>query len=607
MEKTISDLPNVIRNFVTQPQRHEEYSLSASASMVNMREIRDFNDAEGPNDQPVNARGRHLVNGYYYGSSTLVSLLGEIRSLLEVLVKNNTDRALGNGGFVPSQSLEECVTIISNISKFSVLDDRLEFSSDGLPLNLPPKGLLDALIEPYFSQIDCILPIFRKEKVCEAVWKEYEADAHEPNGAWLLCFNNMIVQTLEARSFSSQTQVSVEDWSSSAYSSAMEADLSHPFLVNSRRGLDKLERFLEPKLVNVQALISMCLVALGNFEYKLATLLLHQACFVAKSMGLHQQNAISRCQNPDEEIERINVFWTLYVTDKTISLTTGNSGCLSLHDCDVDLPERDVSNPYLGYVLARIELACIQEDCYRELFSTKALKQDNAERSARILSINHKLDLWAKRHLSFCGGDQAKSDSAQDYSNTAISYYLHSTRVLTQGSSQEANQRNWCREDARICIYLFQKMIRESTTMSNAVILRQIVQDRPLVPFFTLFASVIQDPSSEDSVRDTQLMHLALELLETFHHSNKMHDYTQKLLLVASSCCEVATTIIRSHCFAGMPVSHRMDTCDFPLINRKNPDVNAPPSWEQSPLLFSSLDLPEEPSHWTSPLGDRYP
>ena len=116
---------------------------------------------------------------------------------------------------------------------------------------------------------------------------------------------------------------------------------------------------------------------------------------------------------------------------------------------------------------------------------------------------------------------------------------------------------------------------------------------------------------SEDSAKDTQLMHLALEVLETFHHSNKMHHYTQKLLLVVSSCCQVATAIIPTRngdAFPGMTFSDRMDTCDFPvsddLLNRKDavdPDVIAPPSWagsEQSPLLFSALDLPGEPHNW---------
>ena len=251
MERTISDLPNIIRNFVAQPPPQQDFSLSASASIINT-EI-----SKAPNDQSTNSMGRHLVDEQYYGSSSLVSLLGEIRFLLEDLVKNNAGRGLDDGGPIPSQSLVECVSTTGNISKMSVVDDRLDLSSDGLPLTLPPKGLLDALIEPYFSQINCIMPIFRKEKVCEAVRKEYEAGTHNSNGAWLLCLNNMIVQTLEARSFSSQTQSSTNDRSSSAYSSAMEVELLRPFLVNSRRGLVKLERFLEPKLVNVQALISM--------------------------------------------------------------------------------------------------------------------------------------------------------------------------------------------------------------------------------------------------------------------------------------------------------------------------------------------------------------
>ena len=274
MEKTISDLPSLIRNSVSQSSTHPDFSLSASASVL-APERSTWDNPEDPNDPSANARGRHLVDEQYYGSSSLVSLLGEINSLLEALVKDNADRALADGGPLPNQSLVECVAILSNISKNSVVDDRLDLSSDGLPLTLPPKGLLDALIEPYFSQINCILPIFRKDKVCEAVRKEYEAGPHKTHGAWLLCFNNMIVQTLEARSFSSQTLSSTDDRSSSAYSSAMEVELLRPFLVNSRRGLEKLERFLEPKLVNVQALISMVgdySLSWYHFDYPMAWL-----------------------------------------------------------------------------------------------------------------------------------------------------------------------------------------------------------------------------------------------------------------------------------------------------------------------------------------------
>ena len=112
-------------------------------------------------------------------------------------------------------------------------------------------------------------------------------------------------------------------------------------------------------------------------------------------------------------------------------------------------------------------------------------------------------------------------------------------------------------------------------------------------------------------------MHLGLEVLEAFHHSNKMHDYTQKLLLVASSCCQVATAIIRSRnndAFPAMPFPDHMDTCDFPVSNDimsqkdgVDSDANAPPSWvgsEQSPLLFSALDLPEESNTWNSRSAD---
>ena len=197
----------------------------------------------------------HIVNKQYYGSSSLLSLLREIQSLLQNYMRDDQDRRINTSVMSQDESLEEFLTITQNLANSMTTNSSMDLSNDGLSLVLPHKGLLDAFIEPYFSQINWMLPVFRKDVFCDNVRKIYAGDPRQADSAWIVCFNIIILQTLNARAldlsrkFGSRAGNSIGD--------AMEAELARSFILNARPGLDKLERFLEPRLVNVQALISM--------------------------------------------------------------------------------------------------------------------------------------------------------------------------------------------------------------------------------------------------------------------------------------------------------------------------------------------------------------
>lgn len=253
IDETISDFKSIIEGITTKLSPLNP-SVS-SVSIVEQNEAGDLGRVESLSDQSALTTIRHLVNEQYYGSSSLVSLLSEIQSLLEDRVREDEDCSMGDGVVGSDESLGECLAVMGDIAKSLIVDDPLDLSNDGLPLALPPKGLLDAFIEPYFNQVNWMLPVFRKDAFCENVRKNYEAGSGKANSAWILCFNNVILQTMNVRAlgFSSKP----EDMESNMHGDAMEAELLRPFLINSRRGLNKLERFVEPKLINVQELISM--------------------------------------------------------------------------------------------------------------------------------------------------------------------------------------------------------------------------------------------------------------------------------------------------------------------------------------------------------------
>ena len=235
-----------------------------SVSMVKLGDASRSEMSESRDQQPAFAKHRHLINEQYYGPSSLVACLGEIKLLLADRVKKAEENNTNQGPFSQEEDLEALFSIMKSITSFSIEDDPLDLSSDGIPLALPPKGLLDALIEPYFNQANWLFPVFRKEVFGKSVREAYEVGPAKTDSAWVVCFNNLIVQTLKARTLGSSSQLSSEDGAShNMYNDAMEVELLRPFLVNSRRGLEKLERFLEPRLVNVQALISM----VGYFPY----------------------------------------------------------------------------------------------------------------------------------------------------------------------------------------------------------------------------------------------------------------------------------------------------------------------------------------------------
>lgn len=319
-------------------------------------------------------------------------------------------------------------------------------------------------------------------------------------------------------------------------------------------------------------------------------------------------------QSTGEALERNYVFWALYVIDKMISTNLGVPCCFPSFDCNVELPKNDPTNPYLKHLVARIELAGIQEDTYRCLYSSQAYRRGHVERKGQIARLDRELALWASNNKKLCtnGVTRIKGSPSNDsHANTALSYFYYSTRILVHRAGNESSDQHQCRENARACLQIFARLNRESASIESAIVSRQIIRDHPLVPFFVLFANVIQDSPSEDSAQDLHLMLLATDVLQHMEHSPEGRSYIPQLLLVASSCCEAAGAIIRKSSILSSPHSTQSfgingaapsSTNNGVINGGVDPWAVDSRLWTSvvpgSPTLTAMVDPPEVPENW---------
>jgi hypothetical protein len=122
--------------------------------------------------------------------------------------------------------------------------------SDGVLPSLPPRELLEACLETYFTCLSPILPIYDRQSVVSAIEEQYGPMINNPDPAWVISFSNILLQTLDAK-------YSAAAKSSPFSHNVLEEELIKSLVLNSRRGYNNFERLLRPQLANVQALLSM--------------------------------------------------------------------------------------------------------------------------------------------------------------------------------------------------------------------------------------------------------------------------------------------------------------------------------------------------------------
>ncbi|KAE8551010.1 hypothetical protein EYB25_007242 [Talaromyces marneffei] len=289
-------------------------------------------------------------------------------------------------------SLRECV--VQAERKIDLLvGQREELIKDRSPPTMPPFAILDAMIEPYFTTINHNFPIWTKERFNQLAIAMRQSESSEKDLASIICCNNLILMALSANSLCSHRVKSPQIKQAQKISS-IDFDVIEGFLTNAKRALNNLDQVVSPRVINVQALLSLFLVAQEFLSVGICETLFTLAVRCAKSIGVHQWHSLQG-QISDEDIkERRNISYCLYVLDKTICWTAGSSPNIPISEVQLDSSLMAFGDSIASHLAAKAELAKIEETIYLEVYASQ-VQVKTAEQVRRIATtILSRLQAW---------------------------------------------------------------------------------------------------------------------------------------------------------------------------------------------------------------------
>ncbi|KAL5046193.1 hypothetical protein BDW71DRAFT_182301 [Aspergillus fruticulosus] len=266
------------------------------------------------------------------------------------------------------------------------------------------------------------------------------------------------------------------------------------------------------------------------------------ASHMIQALGL-QHSAPAGTERPEEKAQKKNLFWTIYMTEKTLSLRLGRSS--TFRDQDITLPRPGMERPR-GSFLAElgpgwVTLASIQGRIYDDIYSPGALMQPPLVRASRAQALANELKT-AMQHIQdihnhydaskaeVLGLDYHEIARRSDrviglsmltlvYRSIAPEKASTSTSVFCQECIDAA--RETLAEHDR-CVATIIKA-RGKTVFLETYINWSIIQS-PFIPFIILFCHVIETSDASDLVR----MRLFVESLESTSTSSAHSIYDKQ-------------------------------------------------------------------------------
>lgn len=173
-------------------------------------------------------------------------------------------------------------------------------------------------------------------------------------------------------------------------------------------------------------------------------MLLCNACSLAKAIGLHRTHHESSYPSEikfssADLAERRYVFWTLYIMDKSLSLTFGRPSSLPDFDIDVELPDFDPENPLWDLYIAWIESAKVQSEIQVKLYSASALKLHTEEKRRNVIDLDGKWRGWWMRYSSLLGRRSREEAFERKYVMTELMFCYHNTMIMIHRVNTQKN------------------------------------------------------------------------------------------------------------------------------------------------------------------------
>ncbi|KAI9652382.1 MAG: hypothetical protein M1831_006860 [Alyxoria varia] len=314
-------------------------------------------------------------------------------------------------------------------------EDSFDLQPDQNPIRLPPKQFLMVVQNQFFQQADSVTDVFVQSAFRANVEHIYSRPVTAADEAWAIIFNTVILLVLGS------------EVSAGGAEPLIGSQFARPFLVTLRTALSNPRVLMATKLINVQALALLSVAAQKYYPSGVAESIFAQACVLARSMGLHQAHATSDGVSAEETEERMKTFKSLYLRDKSFSISRGSICWLPSFDCGLSpaLGQESFVEPNWN---ARLQLAKLQEEVYRHFHSAEPETQSPAKHRSTLKRIEQNLEKWADAHGIF-------SSSATGIRDVDIRLEFLAARICAFRDSLEESHRRQALIDSKAsCLLL---------------------------------------------------------------------------------------------------------------------------------------------------------
>ncbi|EPS37561.1 hypothetical protein H072_8739 [Dactylellina haptotyla CBS 200.50] len=500
----------------------------------------------GPSGSPTgSAPPRTLVkdpkgNVHYLGASSILSISSEAESLAEARLSAAAAAQVGPG-LIPSSAAAGVVEAMgalrtlkgldSNIASLLPYDGYMELKMGGRDYIAPSRDEAIRLIDNFFDKINKFFPLFRYDSFMKNVNKMYEKPSAMSDRGWLVCFNNVLLFSLYGMGTNKKEDIQIA--------------LVEKYFYNSWAAFDDVSILLTPNLINVQALLTLAIVAQEISKPGLCWMLLSQACRLAQAIGLHRQSHPAQNFSEEESVERQLVFWTLYVMDKALSLTFGRSTCLPDFDVDVDLPDNVTGNVLLTqHFSGWVWLAKIQSQIYMRLYSASACRASDEDRQHAAKELELELRNWWAQNGAGLQLIPSIGLFEKQYLELEIKFSFHNSMIMIHRVNKGGGELSEaiCLDSARTSVQLIKQTLEVNNEAADGSVLLWLFQYFPFTPFFVLFSNVIRNPEEKSSRDDFVLMQHVVSYLDRMKAANES---ASKLLRIAETFTQIAAVLLR--------------------------------------------------------------
>ncbi|RMZ75369.1 hypothetical protein DV737_g5308, partial [Chaetothyriales sp. CBS 132003] len=205
----------------------------------------------------------------------------------------------------------------SQLLKCARSQDLLDVRTTDDQILLPPKQFLLMVHTRFFHQNDWSTDLFVQSRFWNSVERIYDHYSPNADEAWAIVFNTIILLSLS-------TEIPVQ-----GHGSLIDSQFAQPFFSTIRAAISNLHHLLAPKLVNVQALALLSLAAELFYPPGIAASIFAHACTLARQMGLDEVDIAAEDIEPTEHEERLKVYHSLYIRDKSLGISRGTVCWLS--------------------------------------------------------------------------------------------------------------------------------------------------------------------------------------------------------------------------------------------------------------------------------------